>query len=153
VRACCSNPEAGHRIRGSYLPRPVMERRLIFQAKAAASCTHSIRFATNCAPMFANLPDDTPTSQARFSCHSASNACEFREAYGVRAACCRFFRDAVIFPPSEIVRHVHLIDLKTINCLHLGRRSHAFKPSRRAPRILIGDGNQSMLHGILMNII
>ncbi len=64
-----------------------------------------------------------------------------------------------LFPPSPIhthlkfIRHRNPIRLESVNGLHHRRRSHAFKPSRRTPRILAGDRHESVFHRVLMDVV
>ena len=53
----------------------------------------------------------------------------------------------------KIVFYVHRVSFKLVNGFNCGRRNDAFEPACRTPRVLIWDSNQSMINGILMDVI
>jgi len=53
----------------------------------------------------------------------------------------------------KFIRHRNPIRLEPIDGFHHRRRSHAFKPCHRAPRILAGHRHQSVFHRVLMDVI
>jgi len=53
----------------------------------------------------------------------------------------------------KFIHHRNAIRLEPVNRLHHRRRCSAFKPCRRAPRILASHRHQPVLHRVLMNIV
>src|SRR5438445_11910346 len=54
---------------------------------------------------------------------------------------------------SKVIRHTEFVRLKGINGSHKRWAGIALKPSRRAPAIIASDSDQSVMNGVLMNII
>ena len=45
------------------------------------------------------------------------------------------------------------VDFEAINRVNHGARRRALEPGGRAPRVLVGDGNEAMVHRVLVNIM
>jgi len=53
----------------------------------------------------------------------------------------------------KFIRHRNSVSLEPVDGFHHRRRSRAFKPCRRAPRILTGHRHQPVFHRVLMDIV
>src|SRR5438045_4079908 len=53
----------------------------------------------------------------------------------------------------EVVEHLKLIGLETVDRSHLGGRGRALQPGGRTPTILIGHAHQAVVDRVLMDVI
>src|SRR5437867_3613553 len=94
---------------------------------------------------------DLPAIQSGICARADASASRFRTAQSVWSAA--RFTAAFPPPPSEIIFHLHAVNLDSVNGFHLCRRSDALEPRRRTPRILIRHRHEFVLHRVLMNVI
>src|SRR6266516_619689 len=94
---------------------------------------------------------DLPAIQSGICARADATASRVRTAQSVWSAA----RVTAAFPspPSEIIFHLHAVNLESVNGSHLRRRSDALEPRCRTPRILIRQRNEFVFHGVLMDVI
>jgi hypothetical protein len=80
---------------------------------------------------------------------------QFRQARSVLdcASPLALFHRLPVRAHLKFIRHRNPIHLEPVYGLYHCRRSRAFKPGRRAPRILAGHRHQPVFHRVLMNVV
>src|SRR5437867_5051124 len=94
---------------------------------------------------------DLPAIQSGICARADASASRFRTAQSVWSAA--RFTAAFPPPPSEIIFHLHAVNLESVYGSHLCRRSDALEPRRRTPRILIRHRHDFVFHSVLMDVI